>query len=442
MTDHPRPHPGLVRRVQEKVAEGLGRAAAEGLDEEGRRAYGTSLIRHALAGEARRTTRTGLPLLSAEEEDQVAAEVAAHLWGLGRLQRLIDDPPIENINVNGADVVWVSHANGTKDRALPVADSDEELVELIRRAAAHLGQHERRFDLGSPQLDLRLPDGSRLSAVMAVCERPSVSVRRHRHPDRSLEDLVAMAMLSDELAALLAGLVAARQNIAISGETNAGKTTLLRALAAEIPPEERVITIETAFELGLDKQVDRHPDCVALEARPPNLEGAGEVTLASLVNRTRRMTPDRVILGEVLGAEVVTMLNVMSQGNRGSFVTVHADSSEAVFGRLATYAIQAPEHLAPAATAMAVAQALDFIIHIELAATRAPGGGRRVARYVSSVREVVGADGDLVHSNEVWRPGPDGRARPGVPLSTHRLRVLDRIGYEPPIVPVGGARWS
>lgn len=432
--------PALVGRVRAHVADGLAQAAEEGLDEEDRRAYGASLVRRALAEEARDAVRAGQPLLSTEEEDEVAAQVAAHLWGLGRLQALVDDPSVENINVNGCDVVWVSYADGSKVRGAPVADSDEELVELIRTAAARLGQHERRFDLGAPQLDLRLPDGSRLSAVMAVCERPAVSIRRHRHPDRSIADLVRMRMLSEDLGEFLAALVPSRQNIAISGETNAGKTTLLRALAAELPPEERIVTIETAFELGLDKQPDRHPDCVALEARPPNVEGVGEVTLASLVNRSRRMTPDRVLLGEVMGEEAVTMLNVMSQGNRGSFVTVHADSSEGVFGRLATYAIQAPEHLSPQATAMAVAQALDFVVHVELRTVRGPGG-RRLERFVSSVREVMDAEGALVHSNQVWQPGPDGRAVPGVPLSDRRRTQLEAVGYEAPAAFRGARAW-
>ncbi len=439
----PRPlvDPALVGRVTGVVAAGLAEAAEAGLDEEDRRAYGASLVRRALAEEARRSARGGHLLLSPEEEDEVAAQVAAHLWGLGRLQVLVDDPSVENINVNGCDVVWVTHADGTKERAAPVADSDEQLVELIRAAAARLGQHERRFDLASPQLDLRLPDGSRLSAVMAVCERPSVSIRRHRHPDRTLEDLGALGMVSEDLGAFLAALVKSRQNVAISGETNAGKTTLLRAMAAAIPPEERIVTIETAFELGLDKQADRHPDCVALEARPPNVEGVGEVTVASLVSRTRRMTPDRVILGEAMGPEVVDLLNVLSQGSRGSLVTIHADSSEAVFSRLATYAIQAPERLSPEATAMAAAQALDFVVHVQLRTRRCEPAGPRTERFVSSVREVMDADGRMVHSNEVWRPGPDGRAMPGVPLSDRRLAQLGSVGYEAPAAVRGGRRW-
>ncbi|MGH9066716.1 MAG: CpaF family protein [Acidimicrobiales bacterium] len=353
--------------------------------------------------------------------------MTAHLWGLGRLQALIDDHSIENVNINGCDQVWIIYADGLKVRGDPVADTNEELMWV---AAARLGQHERRFDLGSPQLDLRLPDGTRLSAVMSVCERPSVSLRRHRHQDLTLDDLVGLGMLSPDLARWLAAAVRAGLNILVSGEQNVGKSTLLRALAAVIEPGERIVTVETALELGLDRQA-RHPDAVALEARPANVEGVGEVSMRSLVERTRRMNADRVIVGEVMGDEVVVMLSAMTQGGGGNMATVHADSSAGVFRRLATYAIQAREHLPIEATNLAVAEAIDLVVHVERRAARSGGGRGGLERFIASVREVVDAEGQVVHSNEVWRPGPDGRAVPGVPLTTKTLDALLDAGYRP-----------
>ncbi len=200
--------------------------------------------------------------------------------------------------------------------------------------AAHAGLTSRPFDSANPQLDLRLPDGSRLSAVMGVTARPVVSIRRARLGKVFLGDLVANGTMSDDIAAFLKAAVAARKNIMIAGATNAGKTTLLRALANEIPPHERLITVERSLELGLGEFPDLHPNVVAFEERLPNSEGVGEISMADLVRRSLRMNPSRVIVGEVLGDEIVTMLNAMSQGNDGSLSTIHSNSSMEVFNRI------------------------------------------------------------------------------------------------------------
>ncbi len=420
---------GLAHRVRELVADDLAELELGSLCEDDRREFARQQIflrLDELTGDA----DTGVAAGTAADEHALAQSVLDALFGMGRLQPLVDDPDIENIDVNGCDRVWVTSADGSKRMADPVADSDEELVELVRSAASRFGLTERRFDLARPELDLRLPDGSRLSALMAVSARPVLSIRRHRFTDLTLAELVAMGSIDEELSSFLAAAVRARKNIVVAGAMNSGKTTLLRALAAEIPPRERLVTIEQAFELGLDRAVGRHPDMVALEARPANLEGEGLISVADLVRRALRMNADRVIVGEVLGDEVLPMLNAMSQGRSGSMCTIHADSSAGVFRRIASYAVQAPERLPLEASNLLVAGSIHFVVFLDTDVTD-PGADPARRRFVSSVREVVDAEGVQVVSNEVYRPGADRRAVSAAPLRTVTRDELVLHGYEP-----------
>ncbi len=393
------------------------------------------------------------------EEQMLAQSVLDALFGMGRIQALIDDPTVENIDINGCDKVWATFADGSKRTMEPVADSDDELVEMMRSAAGRFGLSERRFDMGRPELDLRLPDGSRLSALMAVSVRPCVSIRRHRFADLSIADLIELGTLGEDVASLLSAAVRAKKNIVVAGAMNSGKTTLMRALAAEISPRERIVTIEQAFELGLENMPERHPDMVALEARPANVEGEGLISVADLVRRALRMNADRVIVGEVLGDEILPMLNAMSQGRSGSMCTIHANSSGGVFRRVAAYAVQAPERLALEATNLLIAGSIHFVVFLDtdsddgsdeelgfVGAGRGwdrpeladlDGGRTQFAaqthrhRFISSIREVVDAEGVQVISNEIYRPGSDRRAMPGSPLRPQTLGELVRFGYQP-----------
>ena len=382
---------------------------------------------------ARAAIGAGRSVLPGDEEDELSRAVFDALFGLDRLQHLLDDPAIENINADGCDVVWVRYADGGHERVEPIADSDDEMIEMLRTIGARTGIGERRFDLGSPRLSLQLPDGSRLFAVMAVTARPALSIRRHRYLRVTPDDLVEMGTLDTALRSFCRAAMLARRSCIICGGVGAGKTTLLRAMAADIPPHERLITIEDSLELDLDRFPDLHPDVVALEAREPNLEGEGGVSLAELVRWALRMSPDRVIVGEARGEEVLALLNAMSQGNDGSMATLHASSSKGAFSKLATYAIQAPERLPLEATNLLVANAVDFVIHL------AQIGNQRV---VASVREVVDAEGPMVISNEVFRPGPDGRAVPGAPFRSETLEQLVAVGFEPDLLERPDGWWS
>jgi Flp pilus assembly CpaF family ATPase len=269
---------------------------------------------------------------------------------------------------------------------------------------------------------------------MSVTEHPVVDIRRHRLTDHSLADLVSLGMLGEELASFLGAAVRSKRNILVSGAMNAGKTTLLRALAAEISPDERIVTIEQALELGLDRQTVRHPDCVAMEARLPNIEGVGAITTGQLVRRSLRMNASRVIVGEVLGDEVIPMLNAMSQGRSGSMATIHANSSAGVFRRLAAYAVQAPERLPLEAANLLIAGSIHFVVHVDVGDAPERGSSQsprwRRLRQIASVREVVDAEGPMIVSNEIWKAGSDGRAHPASPLRDATASALARNGYD------------
>ncbi|RAY12166.1 CpaF family protein [Actinomadura craniellae] len=424
---------GLVKRLRQEVGDRLAQqrrldagAGLPPMSGEDERQFARALIAQVLEEFARGEITAGRRPPNAEEEEALAAGVHAALFGVGRLQPLLEDSEIENIDVNGCDRVFIGYADGREVMGEPVAESDEELVELIQILAAYSGLSSRPFDTANPELDLRLPDGSRLSAVMDVTMRPALSIRRARLGKVFLADLIGNGTLSPELGQFFKAAVAARKNIMLAGATNAGKTTLLRALANEIPPGERLITVERALELGLDQFPELHPNCVAFEQRLPNSEGEGAISMADLVRRSLRMNPSRVIVGEVLGDEIVTMLNAMTQGNDGSLSTIHANSSSEVFNRVATYAIQSEERLPIEATHMLIAGAIDFVVFIEKRNDYQRGG--RLLRYVSSVREVTGVDGRVL-SSEVFVTGPTGHAVPGAPISC--LDDLAEFGYHP-----------
>lgn len=435
----------LVTRLRNEVADRLAARNREdkqaGIDRmaiEDQRRFSRQVAADLLEHEAHQRIDAGLDPCSADEEDEIARAVDDALFGLGALQPLLEDPSIENINANGCDETWVTRADGTKERGPALAASDGELIELVRTAAAREGLSERRFDLGNPKLNLQLRDGSRLFAVMGVSRRPALAIRRHRFTKLTLADLVGMGTLDAALRDFLAAATAAKLNVVISGGTSSGKTTLMRALASEIAPHERLVTIEDTLELGLDRYPELHPDVVALEVREENIEGEGAIDAADLVRMALRMDPDRVIVGEVRGAEVLPMLNAMSQGNDGSMCTIHANSSQGTFGRIAAYAVQAPERLAVEHTNVLIANAVDLVVFI--GQDRAPG--RRIRRFVASVREVVHADGPLVVSNEVFRPGLDGRAVPGVPLRHETLQALEDVGFDRAVLERADGWWD
>ena len=363
----------------------------------------------------------GRSVLTVFDEVEITSAAIAQVLGLGRLQPLLEDDEISDIHVRGNSVVWVKLRNGEREMREPIVETDDELIELVRRAATRLSRQERRFDAGTPELNMQLPDGSRLFATMDVSLRPSLVIRRHRFEISSLKELQLRGMLTPELQDFLGAAVRARRNIVIAGGTGSGKTTLLRALINEIPVFERLVTIEDAYELGLDHFEHLHPDHDSLQSRPANVEGQGEITLADLTRMALRMDPDRVIVGEVRGAEAFPMLMAMSQGNNGSMCTMHADSTRSVFPKLAAYVSMASTGLPIDTVNLLLSSALHLVVYISNT-----GSDRRVA----SVREVVDCDGPNIISNEIFALNSQGELLRTFPLREATRELLSVFGYD------------
>jgi pilus assembly protein CpaF len=422
--------PRLVARLHRAIGDALtdvhGRNEAEGrerLSVSDERALSRKLLGDELRRMASTAYGEGTDALDEDSEAALTAAVLDRLHGLARLQPLLDDPQIRDIHISGCERVWLSMRDGSKARGPAVAESDEELVDLIATAARRVGRSERRWDNAHPELNLQLPNGDRLHALMAVSGRPTVTVRRHDFDICRLGELVDRGVCDQLLAEFLSAAVRARANLIVAGGTGTGKTTTLRCLINEIPPDERLITIEDSLEIGVDRFDDLHPDHETLEARESNTEGVGAFTLADLVRSALRMDPQRVIVGEVRGAEVLPMLLAMSQGNDGSMCSIHADSSKGVFARLAMYAAMTTERLAPEVTNLLVANAVDLVVHL---------GWIDGERVVTSVREITGGvETGQVVSNEIWRPDHLGRGVPAAPPTPEMSRSLEDHGFRP-----------
>lgn len=304
------------------------------------------------------------------------APVVHRVTGLGPIHGLLDDPAVSDVLVNGHENVWVDRGQGLE----PVETaflSDDDVVATVERAIAPLGL---RIDRASPMVDARLPDGSRLHAVLppASVDGPLIAIRRFTQRLSSLADLVEAGTASEPEVSRLVDAVRSRRNIVVSGGTGAGKTTLLNLLAGEIDATERVVTIEDAAELSLPGHV------VRLEARPPNAEGAGAITIRSLLRSALRLRPDRIVVGEVRGPEALDLISALNTGHRGSLTTVHANSPEEAMLRIETLALMAGD-ASERAVSRQLRAAVDVVVQIERF------GGRRRVTAISD--DIEGGEG-------------------------------------------------
>jgi pilus assembly protein CpaF len=357
-----------------------------------------------LGGQVRALVDSEAPALPEADRVELVARVVRLAAGLGPLEPLFADPSVDEVMVNGCRDVWVERF-GRLERCSGVAfESDAELRHAIERILAPLG---RRVDEASPLCDARLPDGSRVNVVIPplALGGPVLTVRRFRRHGFSLEQLVENGTLSSSLADFLAARVDARASVLVSGGTGSGKTTTLNALSGAIPDGERIVTIEDAAELQL-----RQRHVVRLESRPPNVEGRGEITIRRLVANALRMRPDRIVVGEVRGAEALDMLMALNTGHEGSLTTVHANSPEDALRRVETLALMAGVGLPHDAVRAQVASALDLVVH----QARGRDGRRRVQSVAEVVRVVGGAGTREIYrlrdGRPLWRPPAEGGA--------------------------------
>lgn len=420
------------QRVARKVQEA--QAAGQPLSAEAEKVASVTEIHVELARFNESRLRGGLSPLSDFSHQAALESVMAHIYGLGEIDVLWGYDEVENIDVNGPEKVFVTFVGGEKVRWSPVARNQEELIDLIRRAARQLGANEVEFDARHPQLDLQLPDGSRLFAVFGgdagngVATEPLLSIRRHRYLAVSMADLVRLDVLPESAGDFVVAAFRAGENLIVAGDHNAGKTTFLRAVCFDaIEPHQRVVTVEAYItELGLH-QGDRLPNTVALYSRPPSAEGEGEQTVSDLIRRaTRRLNPTRVIVGEILGDEVGPVLDVFSGSTRGSGCTIHARSARGSVRRFEQYGIASHPPVPVEAINFALAEAAPIIVH--LAGDESQHG--RLRRYCTSIVEVTGLDGGRVGTTELWGLDPAGRLVPKHALSTGRRERMARAGWD------------
>lgn len=342
---------------------------------------------------------------STSERDRLIEEVRHELFGLGPLEPLLADHTISDILVNSFKDVYIER-RGKLERTNVTFKDNDHLMRVIERIVSAVG---RRIDESSPMVDARLLDGSRVNAIIPplALRGPSVSIRRFGSKPLLMNDLVEKGAVTREIADLLGMCVKARLNILISGGTGSGKTTLLNSLSSFIPEDERIITIEDSAELQLQQ-----PHIVALETRPANIEGKGEITQRDLVKNALRMRPERIVLGEVRGGEAIDMLQAMNTGHDGSLATIHANTPRDALVRLETMIQMTGMKLSDKAMRQQISSAVDLVIQ----AARLSDGTRRV----TSISEITGMEGEAITMQEIFKYERSGIDRDGHVIGRHR----------------------
>ena len=401
----------LKTRLHQSLIAKIDLAAAETMPPDQLRSQLREVLLGLIADEA-------IPM-NEHERRSLVSDLQHEVLGLGPLEPLLADPDISEIMVNGYDTVFVEK-RGRIERVAIRFNDDTHLLKIIDKIVSRVG---RRVDESSPMVDARLPDGSRVNAIIApvALDGPALSIRRFAVKPLKMSDLIERRTLTPGMAELLAGMVKAKTNILISGGTGSGKTTLLNILSSYIPERERIITIEDTAELQMQQS-----HVVRLETRPANSEGRGEISMRSLVKNSLRMRPDRIVLGEVRGGEVIDMLQAMNTGHDGSLTTVHANTPRDALARLENLVGMGGVTLPVKPLRQQIASAINVIVQ----ATRLSDGSRKI----TSIHEITGMEGDVISSQEIFHFERTGVAADGTvlgrfkptgirPLLAERLKV-------------------
>src|SRR5205814_3079161 len=386
------------RREYQQVKADLHRKILDRLDLEKLGRTPSNAAREEVLLLIRNTVNSEAVPLSFAERERLAREILDEIFGLGPLEPLLKDPTISDILVNRYNKVYVERAGKLEVTGLSFKD-DQHLMQIIDRIVSRVG---RRVDESSPMVDARLPDGSRVNAIIPplAIDGPMMSIRRFATIPFTMTDILGFKTLTPEMAEILQGLVKAKINFLISGGTGGGKTTLLNILSANIPHDERIITIEDAAELQLQQ-----PHVIRLETRPPNIEGKGDVSQRALVRNSLRMRPDRIVLGEVRGAEAVDMMQAMNTGHEGSMATIHANTPRDALSRLENMISLSGMNLPAKVMRHQISAALTAIVQV----ARLTDGRRKVV----SIQEITGMEGDIITMQELYAFRQTGIANDG-----------------------------
>ena len=368
------------RKIFEQVVRGMDLSLLQNLDNNEARRQIHEVCERFMAMEVSATPQTTRLRIIRDIQDEIL--------GLGPLEALFRDPSITDILVNGPKKVYIER-RGKLEQAPVFFDNDRHLMTIIERIVSRVG---RRIDESSPMVDARLPDGSRVNAIIPplAIDGASLSIRRFPAERLTMQRLIEFGALTRPMALVLAAAVRSRLNILIAGGTGSGKTTMLNCLSAEIPPDERIITIEDSAELQLQQ-----PHVVRLETRPPNIEGHGEVTQRDLVRNSLRMRPERIVLGEIRGGEALDMLQAMNTGHDGSLATIHANTPRDTLMRLESMVAMTGLNIPTGAVRHQIASALDLLLQLE----RQEDGRRRI----TSIDEVQGMEGEVITTAQIFR---------------------------------------
>ncbi|MFF0735948.1 CpaF family protein [Streptomyces chartreusis] len=373
--------------------------------------------------------------MAPQQDEALRQAVYDLLFRAGRLQPYLDDDRVEDIIIQGPGEVWLDYGDGERRRVGPIADSEEELLELLRELARGSGHNERTISTANPTLALSLQDGSRLQAVTGLGPMTYAVIRRHRVSHAGLDDLVRLGTIDPILREFLGACVRAEKNIMIAGKQKAGKTTLLRAMLKEFDPEVRFATVQTEDELFAHDN-GYHHQVVSLVGRESNGEkdvtgrGAGEVTPLDLIHPALRMSLERIVVGEVRGPEVVAMMQALTNGSGGTLCTIHARRPDIVFDRIAELYALAHNNLSEQLAYRQTANGLDFVVYVDMIDETRIGGRRH--RYVSHVLELTGiGENGRPAVNTVFSPGTEFADLRAVPrMDPGCIDDLRRVGFD------------
>ncbi|WP_310964101.1 CpaF family protein [Nocardioides terrisoli] len=429
----------LVAALRAQASEQLSQTIASDrsrLDKDAQQELGRSIVLDLIESAMADAANAGQGTWSPARQQATAQAVFDSLFRLGRLQPLVDDDRVENIIIIGYDRVRLELIDGTLIDGPPVADSDQELIDFLVFLASRSEVNARSFSEAQPRLHLRLDGGARLAAAAWVTPRPSVVIRRHRLMQVTLDDLVKREMLTPIAASFLRAAVRTRKSIVVAGAQGAGKTTLVRALCAEIDEMEAIGTFETEYELHLH-ELDRHQIVHAWESRPgsgergPDGRQAGEFTLDEALVDSFRFNLSRQIVGEVRGKEIWAMIKAMESGT-GSISTTHAADAVAAVRKLVTCAMEAGPHITQGLATSKLAATVDLIVQLSMETVPVPGGGRRTRRVAEIIALAPGEKDPGYATTHVFSPDASGVAVPDVLPDEYRALAghgFDLAGY-------------